>query len=265
MTALVSALVTLAALAVAVFLVRQWRVHPHPTRRRSRPVILTLVALGGLAGGVVLARELWFGLRPTPEFAVLGDHPDPSLVGTVAYIASDSGRDCVDVVPASGTPSTRLRCFDSSVHVLAWLPDGRLEVTGYGSVDHPEDRWRLIIDLRAGTTEEVPQAQIPEEAPPVDSRGPDGEQVVSETEEGRLRVTLTTASGTRELLSVGAPNTYTFGDPAWSPDGQWFVVKDDLDQIVLITTTSDPSSARVLVEGGHGPAVTDTILSSAAN
>ncbi len=37
---------------------------------------------------------------------------------------------------------------------------------------------------------------------------------------------------------------------------RWFVDRDDLDQIVLITT-NEPPLARVLVKGGYAPAATD--------
>jgi hypothetical protein len=106
-----------------------------------------------------------------------------------------------------------LQCFDRSPRSFVWLPDGRLEVSDYGKVEDPNDGWRTIIDVRAGTTEEVPRVQIPSKAPPVDTLGPDNERVDSSTENGWLRVTLTDAPGTRELLSVGAPTAYTLGDP----------------------------------------------------
>lgn len=74
-------------------------------------------------------------------------------------------------------------------------------------------------------------------------------------------VTMTTSDGTRTMLKVGAPNTYTFGGPTWSADGDWFVVKDDLDRLLLVTT-AHPSTTRVLVDGGAAPAITDAELLS---
>lgn len=40
------------------------------------------------------------------------------------------------------------------------------------------------------------------------------------------------------------------------------MVKDDLDRLLLVTTT-DPSTTRVLAIGGWGPAVTDQELGAA--
>jgi hypothetical protein len=34
----------------------------------------------------------------------------------------------------------------------------------------------------------------------------------------------------------------------WNEDGSWFVVKDDLDRLLLVTT-ADPSATRLLVDG----------------
>ena len=68
-------------------------------------------------------------------------------------------------------------------------------------------------------------------------------------------MTMTAGGETRTLLSVPAPDTYTFGQPVWSPDGEWFVVKDDLDHLLSVTTADD-STTRVLVEGGFGQAIT---------
>jgi hypothetical protein len=218
-----------------------------------RPIILLVIGLVSVVGGVLVARNPWFGLKPTPEFAALAEQPDRSLVGTVAYIESGSAQGCVSIVSAAGTPTEQLQCFDNSPQALVWLPDGRLEVSGYGKVEDPDDGWCTIIDVATGTTEEVPQAEIPQQAPSIHTQGPNGERIDSTTENGQLRVTLMDASGTRELLSVGAPTTYTL---AWNPDGTWFVVKDDLDQILLITP-EDPSVTRVLVQGGFAQAATD--------
>ena len=84
--------------------------------------------------------------------------------------------------------------------------------------------------------------------------GPRGEKVTTNTDNGRLVMKMSDQAGTRTLLSVAAPDTYTFGQPTWSPDGEWFIVKDDLDRLLLVTT-ADPSRIRVLTSGGYAPAV----------
>lgn len=247
------------------WLVRRARRDAVPGRRR---VWIGLLAIIGVAFGVLIffvARDAYWGLRPTPKFELLGRQPDRSLTGTVAYISTGGNGKCVGLVAAAGRPTKQLACFESSPTTLQWVSPARLEVTHYSAAQNRDDRWRMIIDVRTGERESVPKSKIPADQPAVSAAtGPNGERVDSSSSRGRLRVRLTDAAGTRELLSVAAPYTYTFGDPVWSPDGKWFVVKDDLDQIVLITV-NDPSQTRVLVKDAYGPAVTGERLVAAAN
>jgi hypothetical protein len=223
--------------------------------RRLRPVILTVVGLAVVVGGFFLGRDLWWSLRPTPNFASLVDNPDASLRGTVAYLQPYPDDDCIYVVAASGGPSEKVACVGHPGSDLVWLPDGRLQATGYGNAQEPE-RWRMIVNIETRAIENVPSAEIPPQAEPrTDAVGPNGEIVTSSSRRGRLTVTLTTDQGTRSLLSVGAPTTYTFGLPVWNPEGGWFVVKDDLDRLLVVTIT-EPSQTRVLVQGGWGQAIT---------
>lgn len=228
-----------------------------PTGRRRRVAVGVAAAAVVLIGGFFFGRALWWSLRPAPSFPALVDNPDPSLHGTVAYLQPYPNDDCIYVAAASGAASKRLSCFGSAGGgELVWLSDGRLEITHYGDAQHPDDVWRKIVDVETGAIEDVPRDEIPAwSEPPATAPGPNGEIITSTSSRGTLTVTLTTDDDTRSLLSVGAPNTYTFGSPAWGPEGDWFVVKDDLDRL-LVVTTGDPSQTRVLVEGGWGQAVT---------
>ncbi|MCU0267748.1 MAG: hypothetical protein MUF83_03775, partial [Acidimicrobiales bacterium] len=224
---------------------------PHGHRARNVSVLAVVVVLV-LVGGFFVSRDAWWGLRPTPDFPSLIETPDPTLQGTVASLRPYPDDHCIRLTSASGGASQELTCLgeDARGGELQWLADGRLQVTGYGDAQHPDDIWRKVIDPRTGDVQEVPKAEIPPRQPAPESvPGPGGEVVTTTSARGTLTMTLTTDEGTRTLLSVGAPSTYTFGQPAWNGDGSWFVVKDDLDRLLLVTT-AEPSQTRVLVEGG---------------
>lgn len=241
---------------------------PQSQRQKARPRTVRILAIVGVlaaVGGFFLVRDLWWGLRPTPTFPSLVEHPDRSLQGTVAYIRPYPHNNCIQIVAASGATSKQVACVDGAAGDLEWLPDGRLQSTRYQGGEGTADTKRWIIDVKMGDVEVVPKAQIPPRTEvPTAVVGPNGERVTTMSSRGRLTTTLTTDQATRTLLSVGAPSTYTFGQPAWNKDGSWFVVKDDLDRLLLITT-ADPSQTRVLVKGGYGQTVTDTDLLDVAS
>lgn len=240
----------------------------HRSRRLTRTLIVIAVVVAAIStGGFFFGRALWWSLRPTPNFPSLVESPDPTLHGTVAYLLPYPKDNCIYVAAASGETSARLTCLENGAGGggLAWLEDGRLEITHYGDAQQPDDVWRKIVDVKTGAIEDVPRGEIPPwSEPPATVPGPNGEIISSTSERGTLTLTLTTDEGTRSLLSVGAPNTYTFGSPVWGPDGTWFVVKDDLDRL-LVVTTKVPSQTRVLVEGGWGQAVTGAELRSGSS
>lgn len=229
---------------------------PSDTTRRF-PVWVAILLAGCTAiliiGAFFVARSMYWGLRPTPEFASLVTDPDPSLVGTVVFLKPYPD-ECVYAVPASGGEARQIACLEGGPGGLRWLPDGRVQSTRYqgGEGTPPTASW--IIDVETGAVTEVPDSEIPPQ--PEDAAGPapgpNGEVVACESARGTLTLTM----GDRILLDVGAPETYCMGGPAWNGDGSWFVVKDDLDRLLLVTT-AEPSQTRVLVESGWGQIVTD--------
>jgi len=211
-----------------------------------------------LVGGILLGRSLWWSLRPTPEFPALAAARDDTRVGTIAYVGAYPNDGCIWVARAAGGAERRVGCVRGSANDLVWGADGRL--TGTRFVRSAEDgtTYGWVVDLPAGTIRDVPgsrgapsKGRASEE--PV---GPNGESVAFTSSRGRLTVTLEDGATTRTLVSVAAPDTYTFGQTAWSPDGSYFVVHDDLDRVLLITTAADPE-VLVVGERGWGPAVTD--------
>lgn len=217
--------------------------------------------------------------RPAPSFPSLADTPDPSLQGTVAYF--DNGSRCVRVIAASGAVSDDVYCLTGDDLALSpeqgkpagpqlvWAPDGRLEVTLFRWVPSEDKesappmtaQWQKLIDVTTGEVEEVPDDQLPDaplESSPSTVNGR-GEQVRTDFDAltGRGEVTLTTASGTRTLLTVRGPGEYTYGlEPAsWAPGGEWIVTTDTGEGgRILVITPTDPAVTRVLVTDSGGGA-----------
>ncbi len=232
-----------------------------PRLATRRKVLAAVAAVVVVIGGFFLARALYWALfQPTPDFPSLVTTPDRSLLGTVAFLKPGDDR-CVYLVAASGGEPQQLACGDRLAGELAWRDDGRLQSTGYPSDDSDDDPVSRIIDPATGDVEEVPTAEIPpyREWPEHAWPGPNGEEVTCKNGGGKLTLSLTVDGRSRTLLSTGAPSTYCMHRPTWNEDGSWFVVKDDLDRLLLVTTT-DPSSTRLLVDGGYWPAVTGAEL-----
>lgn len=217
-------------------------------RRWFLAVLLIPTALGVFFFG----RSLWWELRPFPEFPSLKKNPDMSLSGTVAFFDSFPDN-CLHIVSASGGDSRKVTCLQGEV--ATWLPDGRVQVTSYGNRDDDSDDTRVIVDVETGTLTPARSDSIPPWSQSARVPGPNGEQVRTTSERGVITLYLRDVSGERELLSVGAPTSYTFSSPSWSPTGEWFVVKDGLDRLLTITTDATPS-VRVLAKNAWGQAVT---------
>jgi len=200
--------------------------------------------------------------RPIPSFPSLAAHPDPSLHGTVAYnalpIATPSGKQgCVDVAAASGGASKQLFCADQPKAMgaeLQWLADGRLQAT-----DQYQARWRKVIDVRTGVIENFPGAKVtlPLQRDSYTVPGPDGKTIVTEVGNGTMKVSLIESSTTRVLVDITIPNAYGLQRPVWSPDGKWILAEDSASRLLVITT-GEKSTTRILVENATGPAVTGT-------
>jgi hypothetical protein len=109
--------------------------------------------------------------------------------------------------------------------------------------------------VNPGPPPPAPYREPPENAWP----GPNGEEVTCKNGGGNLTLILTVDGRSRTRLSTGAPSTYCTHGATWNEDASWFVVKDDLDRLLLVTT-ADPSETRLLVDGGYWPAVTEAEL-----
>jgi hypothetical protein len=135
-----------------------------------------LVAVVVVIGGFFLGRALyWALLQPTPDFPSLATTPDPSLIGTVAFLKPDDDQ-CVYIVAARGGQPEELAGGAGLAGELAWRDDGRLQSTSYPSADSDGDPASWIIDPATGDVEEVPTGEIPpyRELPDNAWSGPNG-------------------------------------------------------------------------------------------
>ena len=214
--------------------------------------LLTGLLIPAAFGAFMFGRSLWWELRPFPNYPSLIKHPDERLMGTVAFFDSFPDN-CLHIVSASGGSPRKVKCLEGEV--ATWLPDGRVQVTSYANRNKNSDDTRVIVDVETGKSVPVRSEAIPPWSEVVQVLGPNGEQVRVVSRRGVIKLFLRDINGERELLSVGAPSSYTFGYPSWSPTGEWFVVKDGLDRLLTITTGATPT-VRVLAKNAWGQAVT---------
>ncbi len=218
---------------------------------RKQRWFLAVVLPPVLFGAYVFGRSLWWELRPYPDFPSLIKNPDSNLTGTVAFFDSFPDN-CLHVIAASGGSSRKVKCLKGET--ATWLLDGRVQVTSYAQRNKDSDDERFIVDVQTGKTTSVPSGSIPPWSETVQVQGPNGEWVRTVSRRGNITLFLKDMNGERSLFSVRAPTSYTLGYPSWSPTGEWFVVKDGLDRLLLITTDVTPT-ARILAKNAWGQGV----------
>ena len=194
-------------------------------------------------------------LRSTEEPCDLGgthSQPPPGNADPPRLTPGRTGLGGPLGIDVGGEPK-ELAFGDGLTGQLAWRDDGRLQSTAYPSADSDDDPRSSIIDPATGQVEQVPTGEIPLYREPLEnvSPGPNGEEVTCKNGGGKLTLSVTVDGHVRTLLSAGAPSTYCMRSPAWNHDRSWFVVKDDLDRLLLVAT-ANPSATRLLVDGPPG-------------
>lgn len=226
-------------------------------RKPIWPYIVVALVLGLVVVGFFVIRDLIAFVRPAPEFPALADAPDPSLHGTVAYFAvvgdpkTQIHSGCVRVVSAAGAPSQDMLCVTDAGYdtgpQLAFLPDGRLEVTMFSwPTDQPlVVTWQKIVDVRTGETEDVPVAELPV-APSVYGAAvtPAGEQIIADNGANQSALVLVAADGESRTLWSGEVSPEYSIQAIWAPDWEWVLAYDGR---LLVVTVDDPALIRILV------------------
>lgn len=225
--------------------------------RRGWLIVVPIVVVAVVVLGLVAALKL---AATDPVFPLLGGDPDPALQGTVAYYSLGSA--CVRLVAAAGQPSRDVLCLPVQEGktqgfygpLLAWLPDGRLQVTAFFQAEDLSfsPGWQKIVDVNTGEVEEVAAAEVPAAPPEVAAPvpGPHGEQIEVTSDGGRVEIVLSDAGGSRTLLATKGDTYYCIeAPPTWSPDGKWIVVEDCHGRILLITV-EEPAVTRLLTADG---------------
>lgn len=219
-----------------------------PAERSRRPVIaaaLAAVIVVAAFGGIVL-----FGRLSVPSYPSLADHPDPGIPGTIAFWST--GRSpCLSLVPARGGQVRELWCKEhAGTSRPEWTADGNLVIRTY-SVTGPEHltidgATGEVLERRAGSYDEHHQPAV------ADARG-DGTRAVVDDTEGEVTLSLVPPSGRpRPLLVAHGPRDYAFSDTRWSSDGNWLLVTDSEERVLVVDSAT--GTARVLVSRGQSPA-----------
>lgn len=202
-----------------------------------------------------------------PKFPFLGDSPDTTLHGTVAYVATDN---CIHLVALSGSQEKVLYCLpkwdpDEAAKLgkpmppqLVWLSDGRLEVTIFRMTKGPQliPGWQQIIDSRTGEVTDIPASLTPTQANlstrPVTSPSGGVVSFTSNEETGHVTISVTNAAGVKStLLDVRGPNHYAYRltSAFWAPDFKSIIADDGR---ILVLTLGPPPVTRVLSKVGGG-------------
>lgn len=219
---------------------------------------------GLAAAGVALAvaAAIWaFGIAPLPDYPSLADDPDPSIPGRIAFVRLGE-RTCLHVVPAAGGSARRLLCSDEESWgrgqvawfggPIRWTRDGLIVVQAFGPagseaiVVHPETG-RVLERISV----EEPLAERP--LPGIDDVRSDGAKLIVSRSGGDAALGITPVDASpRELARVSGPPTYAFWEARWSPDGEWILVRDS-NQDILVARASEGTRLRLLADRVSGP------------
>ena len=219
---------------------------------------------GLAAAGVALAvaAAIWaFGIAPLPDYRSLADDPDPSIPGRIAFVRLGE-RTCLHVVPARGGPATRFLCSDEESWgrgqvawfggPIRWTRDGRIVVQAFG----PAGSEAIVVDPETGRVLERISVQEPiaeRPLPGTDDVRSDGAKLIVRPagEDAALGIAPVDASP-REVARVSGPPTYAFWEARWSPDGEWILVRDSNEDL-LVARAREGAELRLLADRVSGP------------
>ncbi|HYO45204.1 MAG TPA: hypothetical protein VEY33_00730, partial [Gemmatimonadota bacterium] len=207
-----------------------------------------------------VAAAVWgFGVAPLPDYPSLADSPDPSIPGRVAFVRW-AERACVYVVPASGGDLRRLPCADEGREGIVdwiggpvgWTRDGRIVVQAFS----PSGNRVIVLDPDSGRVLERIDVEEPlgERPPPKrgNARGDGARLLVNRAGRAATLGIAPVDASPREIARVSGPPSYTFWEARWSPDGEWILVRDS-NQNLLVVRAREGAPLRLLAELVSGP------------
>lgn len=204
-------------------------------RRRSIATLVVAAAVVAIVTVVVIA----FGIAPYPDVPRLADQPEPAVTAQLAYLAYDR-EPCLHVVDGSGL-DREVRCgSDVEGGALAWQDDGHVLVHRYRFEEEI-----VTIDVATGQVTETRPATAAEQKQPVpagvDQRA-DGARVATTGSDGTARVEVRTSDGvTTTVLELEGPDGYRLEDARWSHDGDWIVVRDTAQRLLVFGADGEPA------------------------
>lgn len=228
-------------------------VGPGESRRRRAGL-----AAGGIALGV--GALVWaFGVAPLPDYPSLADRPDPSIPGRVAFLRWGAQPPCLYVVLARGGVPRRLRCADGQGDDTDWLGgpvgwtrDGLVVVQAFG----PSGPRAIVLDPETGRTLERIRGEAPlftRTVPTDGSVRKDGARLLVRRSDRTATVGIAPPDGRPiEVARVSGPPGFAFGEALWSPDGDWILVRDS-NQNLLVLPAREGARPRLLAERVSGP------------
>ncbi|MGH7567199.1 MAG: DUF2157 domain-containing protein [Gemmatimonadota bacterium] len=215
--------------------------------------------IAALGTALAVAAAVWvFGVAPLPDYPSLEAHPDPSIPGRVAFVRWDRGA-CVYVVPASGGEPRRLRCAEGGEGhdadwfggPIGWTREGRIVVQAFG----PSGPRAVVLDPDSGRVLERIEVDQPlaERSPTQASARGDGARLLVNRAGGAATLGVAPVDASpREIARVSGPPAYSFWDARWSPDGEWILVRDS-NQDLLVVRAREGAPLRLLADRVSGP------------
>jgi hypothetical protein len=226
-------------------------VPPATARRRGMVGAALVVAL--------VSAAIWIaGIAPLPDFESLEARPDPSIPGQVAFVRWGSGP-CVFVVPASGGATRRVLCSSEDGDEpgeaawlggpITWTTEGSIAVQAYA----PEGNQVVVVDPRSGRViERIVSAEPLVAQPEPDARRADGARLlVNRSGRAATLGIAPPAASPVEVARVPGPPGYAFWGAIWSPDGEWILVRDSNENL-LVVAAREGARPRLLAERVSG-------------
>jgi hypothetical protein len=229
-------------------------------KQRQTVAILIATAISVAVVGVIIG----FGRALPTSFPSLRDEPDAAIPGSLAFFRGRGESRCVFVVEARGGEPRELYCTDRafySIDRLAWTSGGDLVLNGYSE----NGERSLVLDARTGRVKDEIMSR---DGSPLGRRRPDLYEVEQDRQlrsdgtaidlgyrvggEPSLR-TRERDGTTRTIFGASGGREYRFDDAQWSPDGNWILVGDSEDRLIVVAADGEPGP-RLLAEDATGSA-----------